>query len=136
MPSGLSSRGSDPGHGPTPFISHALEASHLQSRGRLAQTLTQGKSSSAKNDNKNRGLLLGHQFYFTHLCLFLGEFHADFIIIDLEHFLLMVDPVFSYDTFSKCLFFLLSLRISKSTSSSTHKTHCDFDEKNCIESVS
>ena len=35
--------GSDPGHGPTPLISHAVEASHIQSRGRLAQMLVQGK---------------------------------------------------------------------------------------------
>ena len=32
--------GSDPGHGPTPFISHAVEVSHVPNRGRLAQMLT------------------------------------------------------------------------------------------------
>ena len=34
--------GSDPGCGPTLFIGHAVEASHVQSRERLAQMLTQG----------------------------------------------------------------------------------------------
>ena len=34
--------GSDPGHGPTPLISHAVEVSHIQNRGRLAQMLVQG----------------------------------------------------------------------------------------------
>ena len=34
--------GSNPGHGPTPFISCAVEATHIQNRGRLAQKLGQG----------------------------------------------------------------------------------------------
>ena len=34
--------GSDPGYGPTLLISHAVEASHIQRRGRLAQMLAQG----------------------------------------------------------------------------------------------
>ena len=38
--------GLDPGQGPAPFISHAVAATHRQSRGRLAQVLAQGKSSS------------------------------------------------------------------------------------------
>ena len=38
-------RGSDPGHGPTPLFSHAVEVSHIQSGGGLAQMLAQGKSS-------------------------------------------------------------------------------------------
>ena len=33
--------GSDPGCRPTPFMSHAVEASHIQSRGRLVQMLAQ-----------------------------------------------------------------------------------------------
>ena len=33
----------------TPSVSHAVEASHIQSRGRLAQTLAQGKSFSSQN---------------------------------------------------------------------------------------
>ena len=38
-----------PGHGPTLFIgSHAIVATHIQKRGRLAQMLAQGKSSSSK----------------------------------------------------------------------------------------
>ena len=37
--------GLDPGCGPTLFISHAVAATHIQSRGRLAQMLAQGKSS-------------------------------------------------------------------------------------------
>ena len=39
--------GSDPGHGPAPLVSHAVEASHIQSRGSLAQ-IAQGESSSQK----------------------------------------------------------------------------------------
>ena len=38
--------GSDPGCGHTPLISHAVEASHIQSRERPAQLLAQGESSS------------------------------------------------------------------------------------------
>ena len=34
--------GSDPGCRLAPLISHAVEASHIQSRGRLAQMLAQG----------------------------------------------------------------------------------------------
>ena len=34
--------GSDPRHGPTPLISHAVEVSHIQNRGRLARGLAQG----------------------------------------------------------------------------------------------
>ena len=34
--------GSDPGSRPTPLISHAVEASHIQSRGGLAHILGQG----------------------------------------------------------------------------------------------
>ena len=40
--SGLGFTGSDPGCGPTPLISHHVAASHIQSRGRLAQRLAQG----------------------------------------------------------------------------------------------
>ena len=40
--------GSDPGYGPTPLINRAVEASHRQSRRRLAQMLAQGQSSSQK----------------------------------------------------------------------------------------
>ena len=32
----------DPGHGPTPLISHAVETSRVQGRGGLAQMLAQG----------------------------------------------------------------------------------------------
>ena len=39
--SGLGFAGLDPGCGPAPPISHAMEASHIQSRGRLAQVLAQ-----------------------------------------------------------------------------------------------
>ena len=46
---GLGLAGSDPECRPTPVISHALEASHIQRRGRLAQVLAQGKSSSHKH---------------------------------------------------------------------------------------
>ena len=38
-----------PGHGPTPLISvHAVVMTHIQNRGRLAQMLAQGKSSSER----------------------------------------------------------------------------------------
>ena len=41
--------GLDPGCRPTLFISsHAVAATHIQNRGRLAQTLAQGESSSSK----------------------------------------------------------------------------------------
>ena len=41
--------GSVPRHGPTPLLgSHAVAATHIQNRGRLAQMLAQGKSSSNK----------------------------------------------------------------------------------------
>ena len=39
---GLGFRGLDPRCGPTPLISRAVEAFHIQSRGGLAQVLTQG----------------------------------------------------------------------------------------------
>ena len=60
-PSGLSSAcsasaalyaGSDSGRGPTPLISHAVEASHIQNRGRLAQMLAQGQSPAPKKPHK------------------------------------------------------------------------------------
>ena len=39
--------GSDPGHRPTHYLSnHAVVASHMQNRGRLAQMLAQEQSSS------------------------------------------------------------------------------------------
>ena len=45
-----------PGHRPTPLASgHAVEATHGQNRGRLAQILAQGESSSATT-TKNRDL--------------------------------------------------------------------------------
>ena len=45
----FSSLGSVPRHGPTPLVSgHAVEATHIQNRGRLPQMLTQGKSPSEK----------------------------------------------------------------------------------------
>ena len=40
--------GLDPGHRPTPHFSHAMEAPHIQNRGRLERMLAQGKSSSTK----------------------------------------------------------------------------------------
>ena len=42
--------GLDPGHRPIPLISHAMAATHIQNRGRLAQMLAQGESSSAKKN--------------------------------------------------------------------------------------
>ena len=38
--------GSDPQHGPTPLISQAVAVTHIQNRGRLAQMLAKGESSS------------------------------------------------------------------------------------------
>ena len=41
--------GSDHGHGPTYHLSsHAVAASHIQNKGRLAQMLGQGQSASPK----------------------------------------------------------------------------------------
>ena len=50
----LAFMGLDPGCGPTPLISHAVEASHIQSRGILAQMLAQGESSSQKTTTKKQ----------------------------------------------------------------------------------
>ena len=64
--------GSVPGHGPTPLIGgHAVAATHIQNRGRLAQMLAQGKSSSAKNKEENNGMVtsLGLTFCFYSLGL-------------------------------------------------------------------
>lgn len=47
--------GFDPGHGPTLLVSHALVVTHIQSEGRLAQMLVQGRSSSAK---KKKAIIL------------------------------------------------------------------------------
>ena len=45
----FSSPGLVPRHGPTPLSSgHAVVATHIQNRGRLAQMLAQGESSSGK----------------------------------------------------------------------------------------
>ena len=50
--------GSDPWHRPTPLTSHSVEVSHIQkTRGRLAQRLAQGKSSSAKKKRKEEKVL-------------------------------------------------------------------------------
>ena len=47
--------GSDPRHRPTHDSSrHAVEASHIQNRGRLAQMLAQHQSSSAKKKNEEK----------------------------------------------------------------------------------
>lgn len=77
------------------------------------------------NSTKHRDLLQRCQFYFLHLCLFLPQYHAG-LIIDLEHVLSVVDLVFSSYSFSVFLFFFLNSRISKSTSCSTCKSHCNF----------
>ena len=51
----FSGPGSVPGHGPTPLIGGCAEAvTHIQNKGRLAQMLAHGKSSSAKKQNKNK----------------------------------------------------------------------------------
>ena len=45
----FTSPGSVPRRGPTPLVSsHAVMASHIQNRGRLAQMSAQGESSSSK----------------------------------------------------------------------------------------
>ena len=44
-----------PSHGPAPLVDgHAIAASHIQNRGRLAQMLAQGKSSTSKKKISNR----------------------------------------------------------------------------------
>ena len=45
------------GCGPTPLISHAVEASYVQSRGRLAQMLAQGESSSHSHKKRKKSKL-------------------------------------------------------------------------------
>ena len=47
--------GSDPGCRPTPLNSQAVEASHIQDKGRLAQILAQGQSSSSKKRKIGNG---------------------------------------------------------------------------------
>ena len=65
--SSLEFTGSDSRCGPTPLISHAVEASHIQSRGRLAQMLAQSKSSSAKKKReRKRGRRKVHTHTHTH----------------------------------------------------------------------
>ena len=49
--------GSDTQYRPTPLISHAAEASHIQSRGRLAQMLVQGESSSPGKKKEGKEIL-------------------------------------------------------------------------------
>ena len=44
--------GSDPRHEPTPLMSHAMAASHIQKRRRLAELLAQGKSSSTQQKKR------------------------------------------------------------------------------------
>ena len=51
--------GSDPGHRPTPLISHAVAMTHIQNRGRLVQMLAQGKSSKGKKKDTCMNLNLG-----------------------------------------------------------------------------
>ena len=47
----FNSPGSVPGHGPTPLVGgHAVAVTHIQNRGRLAQMLAQGESSSSKKE--------------------------------------------------------------------------------------
>lgn len=46
--------GLDPGSRMTPLISHAVEAYHIQNRGRSAQMLAQGKSPSPKKKKQER----------------------------------------------------------------------------------
>ena len=46
--------GLDPRRTPTPLISHAVEASHIQSRGGLAQMLAQGESSSLQKKERKK----------------------------------------------------------------------------------
>ena len=48
--------GSDPGCRSIPLISHAVEATHIQNRGRLARMSAQGKSSSEKKHLNNANL--------------------------------------------------------------------------------
>ena len=52
--SGPGFMGLDPRCRPTLLISHAVAGSHMQRRGRLAQMLAQGKSSSKTKSGKNR----------------------------------------------------------------------------------
>ena len=54
----FSGPGRVPGYGPTPFIGgQAVAACHIQNRGRLAQMVAQGQSSSPKKKNQSSDLL-------------------------------------------------------------------------------
>ena len=47
--------GSVPRHGPRPLVGgHAVAATHIQNRGRLAQMLAQGESSSAHTQKERQ----------------------------------------------------------------------------------
>ena len=53
--------GSDPRCGPTHCSSnHAVEASHIQNKGRLAQILAQGQSSSPKQNKNEQRIQIGN----------------------------------------------------------------------------
>ena len=53
---------SDPLCGPTPLVSHAVVAFHIQNRGKLAQMLAQGESFLKKKEKA--------RIYITHVLLF------------------------------------------------------------------
>ena len=65
--------GSDLRHGPTPLISHAVKASHIQNRGRLVQMLAQGKSSSQKKNKDSQ--MTGFHMTFKIFHLLISEMH-------------------------------------------------------------
>ena len=58
--SGWGFLGLAPGYGPTPLLSHAVEASHIQNRGRLVQMSAQGQSSSSEKKEKDSQRMLAH----------------------------------------------------------------------------
>ena len=70
--------GSDSRLKPTPLVSHAVAATHIQNRGKLAQMLAQGESSSAKKINcvcEGKIIFLNLEKYF---CDFKFDCHLHF----------------------------------------------------------
>ena len=50
--------GWDPGSRPTPLVSHAMEASHIQNRGRVAMDVSSGRIFLTKKKRKVYNLLI------------------------------------------------------------------------------
>ena len=73
--------GSDPGHGCTPLISHAVEASHIQNRGRLAEMLAHGESFSHTHTQTKKPPT--EMYIDIHMHLFIHYFWESYIAVDI-----------------------------------------------------